>query len=263
MNEKYTAGALVELLKLRHPEPWATFAELRRGTGFTLHADQRLDFFAVHTWPSEKYRSIAYEIKVSRSDFLRELERPGKREFAESVANECWFVMPVGVAQGPFEIPTNWGMLECTKGGLRVKKAAQQNFAIKPWSMSFIASLLRQSSKYSTGVSKTMWLRAGEELDEEALIKIAEETFNRNLQDAKQRQKYAVEIEFEHGEKGRRLRELELEIRRVTGMWEPTAESFAAWVSLGRLPADATRELRRAHEALGKLLAHSEEKVTA
>ena len=92
---KMTSDNIIGLLKAKHPHDkgeWATFAELRCGTGFSN--EQRIDFFAMNTWPSKKFRSVAYEVKLSRADFFNELKNPKKREFAESVSHECYFAVP-------------------------------------------------------------------------------------------------------------------------------------------------------------------------
>ena len=66
---------------------WAFFSELRVGTGYAtykhrkgsaLSVEQRIDVWAMNLWPSKKFKRIAYEIKVSKSDFKREIEDPKK-----------------------------------------------------------------------------------------------------------------------------------------------------------------------------------------
>ena len=58
------------MLRQRHlPQEWATFVELRNGTG-AIHPVRSIDFFAINTWPSKKYWRVAYEkwsIAVFRS----------------------------------------------------------------------------------------------------------------------------------------------------------------------------------------------------
>lgn len=53
---------------------WALFFELRNGTGFSSHrgeSDRYVDAFAFNTYPSKKFWRVAYEVKVSRADFLK------------------------------------------------------------------------------------------------------------------------------------------------------------------------------------------------
>ncbi len=85
-----TAEDIVAALRRYHAgDSWAFFAELRVGTGYdrAVDAEQRLDAWAMALWPSERYQRIAYEVKVSRSDFLAELQKPRKRRRALSTAS--------------------------------------------------------------------------------------------------------------------------------------------------------------------------------
>jgi hypothetical protein len=63
--------------------------------------------------------SWAYEIKVSRSDWLEELKQPRKREPAMLISNVFYFVAPVGVIH-PKEVPEGCGLLVCDRGHLTV-----------------------------------------------------------------------------------------------------------------------------------------------
>src|SRR5690606_1336612 len=119
-----TAAEVLAVLQRHYREPWATFAELRVGTGWgkprtvyprdtkgnyiltksgnrkrkTVHdVDTTLDFFALHTWPSKKFRRIAFEVKVTRADYKNEIKKPWKREPGLAVSNEFYFVTPPGL----------------------------------------------------------------------------------------------------------------------------------------------------------------------
>lgn len=125
----------------------------------------------MNLWPSSQFRSIAYEIKVSRSDFMREMKDPSKRAHAENHAGECFFVAPNGLVRVD-EVPEGWGLLECTSGGLRQVKAATQR-KIAPWPLSFMASIARRSAEPVTRVEPALWKYAGEEITAEQLLKMA------------------------------------------------------------------------------------------
>jgi hypothetical protein len=86
-------------------------------------AGQRIDGFAIARYESAKARRIAYEIKVSRGDFLAEMKDPDKRVAALRVSNEFYFVAPKGLIQ-PQEIPAECGLIEVDDQGrtrIRVK----------------------------------------------------------------------------------------------------------------------------------------------
>lgn len=109
--------AILKALRRRHPEKeWAFFEELRAGTGYRnvaagLNPEQRFDAWAMNLYPSKNFVRIAYEIKVSRSDFLREIKHPEKRTQALHLSNQFYFVAPVGLIK-PNELPPEAGLIE-------------------------------------------------------------------------------------------------------------------------------------------------------
>ena len=116
MNEPTTTDML-DALEYIHAggDAWAFFRELRLGTGFARGSEQRLDAFAIALWPSKQWASYAYELKTSRSDFLRELKKPLKRRLALRYSNMFWFVTPSGLTK-PEEIPIEAGLVEVKWG---------------------------------------------------------------------------------------------------------------------------------------------------
>lgn len=118
-------ATLEELVLARHKLPmWAAFTELRSGTGYgrdgERSVEQRFDVVAFNCWPSKKGLRVAYEIKRSRSDFLRELSQPEKRDQVEQFFHETWFVASHGVCDRD-EIPYGWGLLVRTKKGDKLR----------------------------------------------------------------------------------------------------------------------------------------------
>jgi hypothetical protein len=172
LSDKQKTRVIIELLKLRHPAPeWAHFVEMRFGTGFG--GGGGMDFYAFNLWPSKKFHRVAYEIKVSRGDFTRELLNPKKRERAEMMANECFFATPVGLVK-PDEIPERWGLVEATKGGMRRKKHAMQREIADP-SILFVAALARRLSDPPPEYPLPFWKYAGRTLTLDELYAIAQE----------------------------------------------------------------------------------------
>jgi len=79
-----------------------------------------VDGVAFNVWPSKHHIIIAFEIKVSRSDFRAELKDPSKRAAAVKMADEFYFVTPKGMVQ-PSEIPHECGLMEVGESGVRIK----------------------------------------------------------------------------------------------------------------------------------------------
>lgn len=172
MAEMNESDRILGLLQQRHSgDEWATFTELRGGTG--TGDGRRIDFFAMNIWPSKSFRSIAYEIKASRSDFGNELHNPRKRGLAESVAHECYFVVPHGLIV-PDEVPEGWGLIYADRGGLKTAKRAMQRTSVE-WPVPFVASLARRVADPPQRSAPILWRYAGRDMTEAELIACADE----------------------------------------------------------------------------------------
>lgn len=173
MNDlKFTSDGVKTLIAQSHnpavgvrPE-WAVFFELSNGTGYGR--DQAVDVFAMHCWASKKHRRVAYEVKVSRGDFLRELQQPAKREWAMGISNEFFFVAPSGVVHAG-ELPEGCGLKEVSSTGkvLRTMRAAPWREA-REFTTNEVAALVRaaQNTKFFEGI---LWRHSGRDLSEEDL----------------------------------------------------------------------------------------------
>lgn len=125
---------------------WAVFEEFYPGTGTSSMSGSRLDAFVLNCWPSGGYTSIAYEIKVSRQDFLNEIKAPAKRRLALLISNQFYFVTPVGLVQ-PAEIPVECGLREVMPDlSIRHTKSAPQRDRL-PATWALMAALARRVTK--------------------------------------------------------------------------------------------------------------------
>lgn len=145
-----TSTQILEALERRHSMgrnfdalQWAFFRELRVATGFGVGREQRIDLWVMNVWQSKKYARIAYEVKCSRSDFLRELAAPAKREAALAVSNEFYFAAPKGLIK-PVELPMNCGLIEVDEDGVTRVKFAPPWRDIPPPSIDFFATVARR-----------------------------------------------------------------------------------------------------------------------
>jgi hypothetical protein len=129
-----TADEVVRALRSRHPDlggEWLTYAECFR-----------IDFFAMHAWPSRKHVRVGYEIKVSRGDFLSEIRKPGKRMNAVDLCNEFYFATPAKLVHAD-EIPDDCGLVIVMESGrTKVVKRAPRTEA-RSFTDSEIVSLAR------------------------------------------------------------------------------------------------------------------------
>lgn len=123
---------------------YALMWEVGNTTGASVR--RHADAVVMNLWPSRGLLIEGIEIKVSRSDWRRELDNPEK---AEAIAKYCdlwWVVAPKGIVQ-PHEIPAMWGYMEVSdKGAIRVVKQAPKKDP-EPLSRGFVAAMLRRSSE--------------------------------------------------------------------------------------------------------------------
>lgn len=149
---------------------WALFFELPNGTG-SRPQDRFVDAFAFNCWPSSGLTRVAYEIKQSRQDLIRELQAPEKRKWAMDVSHEFWFVCAHGICDKT-EIPEDCGLLVATKDGekLRVAKHAPHR-AARDFKPAEVAAIARAGSDMS--VFRTMrWKLSGQDLGPDDLSAI-------------------------------------------------------------------------------------------
>jgi hypothetical protein len=151
-----------ELLRKRYPsDAWALMWEVADGTG----AAQRrwADAVAMGLWPSRGLHLHGFEIKVSRSDWVKELQSPEK---AEAVAQYCdywWLVVGDNKIVKMGELPPLWGMLAPnSRGDLYVAKPAVK-LPAKPITPVFLAALLRSACKPSVKDDQVRITRAVED----------------------------------------------------------------------------------------------------
>jgi len=254
MSDKVTTARILRMLHEWYmPPEWSAFEELRTGTGYGDGREQRIDLFAVNLWPSKRNgdgipMSIAYEVKLSRADFRKELANPGKRVIAEKTATECWFAAPAGIIKKE-EVPEGWGLVSATRKGLVRTKMAKQR-SPEPWSWDFISALCRRLSDPKPDWPKGAWHYAGRDLDEKDLRDIAVRVFKQNIGS----QKHAIVSEFKDGDEYQRLRALQRAVQELVG-WGTDAEMFREWFAQNRgMSHRALMDIRHAHDALGRVL---------
>lgn len=120
-------------------------SQVRNGVGFE-RSPRTADMLIVSTWPSRGLYAEGIEIKVSRSDLLKELSNPAK---AEAIAKYCvrWHIAcPEGLTDG-VEIPETWGVLSIDS---KLKASvARQAKTLEPIPMDtvFVCSVLRRFSE--------------------------------------------------------------------------------------------------------------------
>jgi hypothetical protein len=179
--------AALQTLHGQNHQEWAFFTEV---VMLGWDSCPRVDAIAVGGWRKSGYRVIAYEVKCTRSDWLRELKDPAKRELAEEVADECWFATAPGVIKDG-EVPDGWGHLEVVSTGTRriVKAAPQRRKDSRPaW---FVASMARvifeKTGSPLAPEDRALWRVAAstKPLTKEQVVALARDLWGDEIQKAK------------------------------------------------------------------------------
>lgn len=123
-----TENIVLDLLRERHSKhgnggtgEYAFLTHVRNKAGFD--AQVTVDAVAMSLWPSRGLTIDVFEVKVSRSDWLREIGKPAKAEAACKMGDRFWVVAPRGVVEDG-ELPPTWGLMEVHGRKLRVVKHA-------------------------------------------------------------------------------------------------------------------------------------------
>jgi hypothetical protein len=152
IKPEYTEADVLEALALQHPGPekWVFLTHVPDATSWDK--SRTADAIAVGCWRSVGLRLHGYEVKVSRSDWLREIQQPEKSEQFAALCHYWWIAAPPGVVELE-EMPANWGLRVVQRTGednysARVKKAATFNEGAM-LDYGFFAACLRVAAKRS------------------------------------------------------------------------------------------------------------------
>lgn len=129
-------------LRERYAPPEFAFFEEVGDSGSSSHV--YADGVAINMWASRGYAIHGFEVKVSRSDWLRELKRPDKAEPIITKCDHFWLVAPDDVYLID-EVPPTWGILAFKEGKLREKRKAPL-LEPKPITRAFVAQMFRRSA---------------------------------------------------------------------------------------------------------------------
>jgi len=144
---EHTETTITQLLRSKYSgRNWAFVSQVPNGTG--MNKSRTCDGMAMGLWPSKGLHLHGFEIKVSRGDWLAEIQDPEKAVAFSRYCHFWWIVVPSGIIK-PVEVAADWGVQEVTKAGLRVKKAATLR-SPELIGVDFLAGLFRACSRESS-----------------------------------------------------------------------------------------------------------------
>jgi hypothetical protein len=115
----FDAAALKMAIRWRHKDSGAVaIEELRTSSGMMGVSERYIDMWVIKPAAVNGCAATSYEIKISRSDFIRDMKQPLKHRAARLFSDQFFFVAPPGIIK-PEEIPDWAGLLEPRGTGQR------------------------------------------------------------------------------------------------------------------------------------------------
>jgi hypothetical protein len=142
----HTADDIESRLAKKFAAPaYAFMPQLHQETGAGATSGRRADAVAMSLWPSRGLHLIGFEIKVDRSDLLKELKTPAKADAIQRYCHQWWLVTPpdlVGATE-LMVLPATWGVMEAH--GADQLKATRQAPTVQPepLNIDIIAAMFR------------------------------------------------------------------------------------------------------------------------
>lgn len=147
MTEKITAKDIVDALTSLHLDKICVVElDLAPGT----RDNRRVDFWTLEVAASKLFRTVGYEIKVSRQDYRRDSEE--KQRQALSISDRFFYVAPKGML-GKEEIPSWAGLMEFDGHVFNVAKRAPKLPAKEDPTWLLVVSIMRNSVAVRRDVS--------------------------------------------------------------------------------------------------------------
>lgn len=180
-QERTTPGTapLLTLLRAKYAPPdYVLITEVANATGG--HASRWADAVVMGVWPSRGLELMGFELKASRSDWLRELKDPSK---ADAVCRYCdrWWIVAADVkvvADG--ELPPTWGLMVPRGNGMKVIMPARE-LEPEPISRGFLADLLRKAAQNPDAKAIARKIQEAEWRGQERANKAHEEREKRHI----------------------------------------------------------------------------------
>jgi hypothetical protein len=123
---------------------WVFATQVRTKPGY--YTERIADAVAVGVWQSTKHEVRGFEVKVTRSDWLREKRAPEKCEPVKRYCDRWYLVIPSSAIIREGEVPEDWGVLVRHGAGLRELRRARK-LTPEPMSHGFTVCLLRAAAQ--------------------------------------------------------------------------------------------------------------------
>lgn len=187
------------------------------------YRSRRLDVVAFNLWGARKYNVVGFELKVSRSDWLRELKAFEKAEGWWQIVDAFYIVAPAGLVK-PEELPAGWGLLQLHGGALRAKVTPTYKAPAETLPRELVARFLGESRRKVEQSLRTIDWEAREQIRSETKRQV-EGSLARELVDLRE---------------NNRKYQLLLDCLGLTYEWKPDERVITLVALLAKLDADKT-----------------------
>ncbi len=145
VTKKWTENDVAGMVAKKFPSPaYAFLTQVRNGTGHERRRNRTAYAVAVSCYPSRGLYAVGIEIKVSKSDWRKELADPQKSSDIQQYCRYWYVAAPKGIV--PLgEVPDNWGLIECDRSSKIVKAAPR--LEEKPMDTLMACSVIRNCNK--------------------------------------------------------------------------------------------------------------------
>lgn len=122
---------------------WCTLFEVSNAAGF--NRSRSADAVAMNMYPSRGLCVHGFEVKRSRSDWLRELKSPEKSEPVQKYCDRWWIAVTDDDIVKVEELPETWGLL-VLRGKRLVQKVEAPKLTAQPIDRHFTAAMLKRAT---------------------------------------------------------------------------------------------------------------------
>lgn len=145
-SEKFTEADVLKALSVHFSAPqYAFIPHVRNGTGFNQQI-RTADAIAMSLWPSRGLHLHGFEVKVDRSDWLRELRNPAKADDMFDYFDFWSLVVSDRAIVAEGELPPTWGLIEARE---KVRVVVPAPLFANPHTLDriFLAAILRRATE--------------------------------------------------------------------------------------------------------------------
>lgn len=140
----WTEAMVFDRLQYVFPDgPHVRIPQVRNKVGFQGSKERYADGIVLSVYPSRGLWMAGIEIKVSRSDWKKELMSPDKSAPIQAYCDYWYIAAPKGLID-PTELPETWGLIEVSSKSAEFTVKLDKRQETKPLDRSFAFSLFRK-----------------------------------------------------------------------------------------------------------------------